>query len=623
MTRNSEQSAFLGAIARAGYAVRFRRNGWVEVLVCSASDQWLGRGIDRRGALADAERQMFPSAAARLALVDSLATGESRASSANRPPTAPSAPERVTPSDAPPTEPPQVTPPSALERPADLRAMPLLPYPRADRGRSSSFNAADVEVVHDELEEIENDIAFHIASITRWSPLRQRLKVTAWISRARGLQDRVYGDGGTHARVAGIAKNLSLLMKVGWPGAAPVLQIDSLPEHCAVQVEGRPKRTATSWIELAEECEAGIAFLNDTAEEAGEDEEGWFDAARLDPVAPDAELRLAVIQRRLVGWTGPVATIENVSDLRTVEGEPQLLGAGVLAGVAPRLVQMAKELRWLRGSELVGWGECMGRMRWLAYRHRNEHDQISVVRSLLDPEFVPRQSWAKECGLDPQRAQQKKEKNRLLKALSDTSAGPELETWLGQALSLGELLPNPKLLAEIQPRKADFLALPASPASFERSQRARWAWLRAQLLGADAEVSIEALEQAADEETDGVPAPLVGDASLERLLTKTRGKRALYVSNRNDPALDELLRRTFEFEELRRVVLSPSRVDSASESIRRGGVDVVLAATGFLPHKADSVLKSACVAANVKYVRVDRGRPQACQRHLMREFGVN
>jgi hypothetical protein len=194
---------------------------------------------------------------------------------------------------------------------------------------------------------------------------------------------------------------------------------------------------------------------------------------------------------------------------------------------------------------------------------------------------------------------------------------------LKQALSLGEVLPNSKLLEELRPRRADFLGLAETPESFERNQRARWRWLRAQLGGATEPVSTdEAPTSTVSAAPDSIAAVVVVDADLERLRLKTRGKRALYVSNRNDPDLDSVLCRTFEFEELRRVVLSPNRVDSASESIKRGSVDLVLAATGFLPHKADSVLKSACLAANVKYVRVDRGRPQACQRHLMRELGV-
>lgn len=113
------------------------------------------------------------------------------------------------------------------------------------------------------------------------------------------------------------------------------------------------------------------------------------------------------------------------------------------------------------------------------------------------------------------------------------------------------------------------------------------------------------------------------DASLARLRVKTRGKRALSVSNRNDPELEEMLRRTSD-----RGNLAARRLEPRSRRLRVGEHQVRWSrpgpgATGFLPHKADSVLKSVCITADAKYVRVDRGRPQAYQRHLMLEFGGN
>src|SRR6185295_1935089 len=128
--------------------------------------------------------------------------------------------------------------------------------------------------------------------------------------------------------------------------------------------------------------------------------------------------------------------------------EPLRLERSALETAVPQLIAIAKELRWLRGSDLIGWGECMGRLRWIAHRHRHDHDGIGTLGLVLDPEFTPRGTWAKENGIDQQKILQKKEKNRLLKVLSETKSGPELEAWLRAALSLGEVLPNPKLLEE-------------------------------------------------------------------------------------------------------------------------------------------------------------------------------
>ncbi|MDZ4772338.1 MAG: hypothetical protein SGI72_04310 [Planctomycetota bacterium] len=601
MSTHDELQSFLAQLSAHSYRLRFRRAEWVEVFVANASDNWIGRGIDRRSALRDACRQMFPSEAARKLL---------------------SVPRTST---ATPVAIPIAAPSSAVAAPTVVHATPQFAFPpRVEHPPARIVDPADLALVLEELSQIDADIVFNLSSISRWSPLRQRLKVTAWISRARGLEERVFGNYEAHARVSTIAKNLAQLMKIAWPGQVAALQLDSLPESCNLRVEGRPWRPSYTWMDLADDCEASISFLNDSAELRREDEEGWYDAAQLDPVASDADQRLAIIRKKLEEWTGPIPFLEVVGDLRAIDGEASKMERAALELAAPKLVVLAKELRWLRGSDLLGWGECMGRLRWIAHRHRNEHDSVGTLATVLDPEHAPRGSWARENNVDAQKTQQKKEKNRLLKVLDDTKKGVELEGWLAQALSLGDVLPNPKLLEELRKRCDDFLEIGESPASFERNQRARWSWLRAQLSGTTAaQAAVDALENSSAIDVEAPPVPVMVDAGLERLRVKTRGKRALYVSNRNDPDLDEVLKRTFEFSDLRRVVLSPNRVDSASESIKRGGVDLVLAATGFLPHKADSVLKSACVAADVLYVRVDRGRPQACQRHLMRELGVN
>ena len=48
----------------------------------------------------------------------------------------------------------------------------------------------------------------------------------------------------------------------------------------------------------------------------------------------------------------------------------------------------------------------------------------------------------------------------------------------------------------------------------------------------------------------------------------------------------------------------------------------VLAATGFMPHKVDGVLKDACRAVRTPYVRVNRGRPLQCLLRMAHELGV-
>jgi hypothetical protein len=49
----------------AGYRVLFRKRGWIECLVSSGQERWVGREATEEQALRDAMRQMFPSGAAR------------------------------------------------------------------------------------------------------------------------------------------------------------------------------------------------------------------------------------------------------------------------------------------------------------------------------------------------------------------------------------------------------------------------------------------------------------------------------------------------------------------------------------------------------------------------------
>ena len=49
----------------AGYRVLFRKRGWIECLVSSGQERWVGREATEEQALRDALRQMFPSGAAR------------------------------------------------------------------------------------------------------------------------------------------------------------------------------------------------------------------------------------------------------------------------------------------------------------------------------------------------------------------------------------------------------------------------------------------------------------------------------------------------------------------------------------------------------------------------------
>ncbi|MFT5435265.1 MAG: hypothetical protein ACI9OJ_005982, partial [Myxococcota bacterium] len=111
-------------------------------------------------------------------------------------------------------------------------------------------------------------------------------------------------------------------------------------------------------------------------------------------------------------------------------------------------------------------------------------------------------------------------------------------------------------------------------------------------------------------------------ALRERILPRTKGLRALFVSNRTDPELQATLTATFEFKSLDWCDGSPRRVQTIAGRVAAGAYDMVLGATGFQSHSIDAQLIRACRRADVRYVRVHRGRPLACTLAIARELGI-
>lgn len=108
--------------------------------------------------------------------------------------------------------------------------------------------------------------------------------------------------------------------------------------------------------------------------------------------------------------------------------------------------------------------------------------------------------------------------------------------------------------------------------------------------------------------------------TTSHVVERTRGRRAVFVTNRNDPELQSRLREAGEFVALEWVESEPRRVDAVAEAITHKKYDVVIAATGFLDHTVDAKLSHACRTTGVPYVRANRGRVSACLRALERDL---
>ena len=116
------------------------------------------------------------------------------------------------------------------------------------------------------------------------------------------------------------------------------------------------------------------------------------------------------------------------------------------------------------------------------------------------------------------------------------------------------------------------------------------------------------------------PDPLVSAVARE-----LRGKRALVVTNRDDGELGDRLLQTMQLGSVDVVRSDPRRIEAATASVIARRFDIVLAASGFMDHSTDGVMKtvSACAKARVPYVRVAKPRPAACVRAIARAFGID
>jgi hypothetical protein len=104
------------------------------------------------------------------------------------------------------------------------------------------------------------------------------------------------------------------------------------------------------------------------------------------------------------------------------------------------------------------------------------------------------------------------------------------------------------------------------------------------------------------------------------VVSRTRGRRAVFVSNRNDPDHQSRLRDVLQLSELDWTEYQPRKIDAVVEAIAHKRYDIVIAATGFLNHKVDGKLSRACRDASVPYVRANHGRVAACVRALVRDL---
>lgn len=636
-------------LERSGYAIAVRRDGWVEILISRGAERWVGRGEDEGEALDDALRAMLPSALGRELLRGVLTEAPQAPSAEPDPP-----PEPAPASPSPPPAPGPAAPPTTADRtpsdpspaapeskpaPEPEGSAPSAPAEQADPTPEQEIvgGAAPAAIppgppVGEALEELDllrRRILDARPELAMMSDEFQRLHILAWICRGRAIQERHPHDMAVERAAGDIARILGGFGKIWWPGSVRALQLRATPLDAGGELGLEGGGRLHDWLEAAERAEEVLAERLAQVGDGPVDDYGWADRTALDPApnAPGDMLRevLNGLERRY----GPLdRSPRREARDRLRRAEP---------GDVRDLVDWARKVRWLRGhtEDEETWGVVMGRLRWAA--HHLPGTAPDALATALDPSFRPPRPWPRVLGQNPEKKQRRRRRKDLLRSLPTNGDGPApdpeaLAQWLGEAFELGAELPNPRISGLIYPVREQVLALDmeALPEN-SRRMRKRLADLkkRLQIMGSseadairrDAHRELDAPEEPEPKEPEPVNVPDPMERMIRDVRRHTEGKKALFVSNRDDPALEARLEEMLGLE-LTWTVIDPRRVQSKADSIEQGSFDFVLSATGFQGHTVDSILCKAAKAADTRYIRVNRGRPHTCVRSLARELGL-
>lgn len=591
----------------AGFQVRTERHSWWRCLIEEPGASWVGEGSTEEGAIVAAFTRMVPSAHARTWLI---ARSIAPAAAAATPPhesepaalVTPAA-EPIAPRVADPDPEPSVEARDGSGAPAPTRPRAPAPIPLEDALGMLAQQSDDIQVASRELGEL--------------APRRLRLLMLHWITRARSVQDLRPGDRDVFEAVHRIANQIQEQAFRLWPGSIPALQLSARPAECRLVLfpdgDAPPLR---SWAEVAEAAQAALEAIE---EDRALDGDGWADAAVLHPRPNDPDGALREVRGRLaklaVDWEPP-KRVPPPGALRTD------------AAARHGLTGIAQRARWLRGdvSDVAAWSDLIGHLRRIAQFHEYDFPELGRI---LHEDYCPSATWAKELGQDPERKQRRKLRRALLQRRPRGAevSTPDLKCWMLEAF---EVFDNPDLavwLREYAPRLGDF----AIEEIGDRRIRGRFKKLLERLAAPrDAQHEESLVQEAADadraEPPNGEPAVVAApdpqQVLLEKVRSRTRGRRLLFVSNRADPHLEAHLREGLEPVRLDWCIAEDRLIASAAERIACGTYHIVLCATGFISHKTEKSLREGCLRGRVPYVRVFKGRLVSCLRALERDLGM-
>ena len=414
-----------------GYQIKYRSSTWFECLLQRDGERWIGVGIDREAAFADAVAKALPSAAARRAVEAALAapppttasaapsgaatapgatpvtttttaTATAKATTAAPAPAVPPAASAPAPTKATPA----AAPAAALVLPAVAPVAPVataaatatasaaIPAPEdaaapasAAPAKGDPIEAIDVEAAHGELDALERAIEENYVEASLLVADRQRLLLTQWMARGRAVQDAARGDAGVEARVYRISQRLGTLSKVWWPGNVKVLALQAKPATCSEDLDGVPASALRTWRDVEHAAEAAMERLEAEATKAGV---GWCDGGVLQPGPADPKAMLQAIVAALDRCTSPPVRRPQQA-LHASEYGAKFDGEAL--GPSSNWAEVAGRLRWLRGhvDDFELWGAALGRLRWIASRDGDVH--MATYRTLHPSHRPPSRPW--------------------------------------------------------------------------------------------------------------------------------------------------------------------------------------------------------------------------------------
>lgn len=590
----------------AGYGIVYREQGWIEcLLVRGEAERWVGRGDDHDTALLHALSQAFPSQAARTALMTALlvaqrgpATEAEPANGAGHEDGAPAAASPLTANDGDGGRPEDgIAPPAdhlldvvGSEARADHRLPAATPPPPLDA------RAALVQV-----RELRQRILADEPDVAVLAPGRQRLVLLGWIAQARSHQEDLPELGPVQCAVQEIAHLLGGLARTWWPGSVSALQLRAQPVQALALLRLTARQAPTSWKQVADLADQELHAVEERDEADGLDDRGWGDEALLAPPPQDPDGLLEDILTAM----GPDG------------GIPQLR----------QVMQWARSIRWLRGSvqQVDQWATVLGLLRrWI-----QEYPDLACAARLLEPEYRPNRPWAEVFRREAANARRAQEAAEVLAAAptADRPIGPDgLREWLFHALPYTDTH-HEAVVAAMTPFAAQILLMESARLPSRR--------LRRRLLKLQEALQQETVPSLQTESThDLIQMAHAGvgaqgsirhddsDGIRRRVRQLTRDKRALFVGNRSDPELRQRLVELFHLADLAWAGSEPRRVDGAVQAIAGGAYDIVFCATGFLEHKVSTKLIDACRATDVRFYRVNRGRPLTCLLAVARDCAV-